>query len=336
MEQIFDIRATKSSIDKKNLVQGNGDIPYITRTDKNNGIDMLVCEQPKYQKDEGNVITIGLDTQTVFYQSVPFYTGQNIQILRHPMLNRYIASFLLIPLKNLMDKFNWGGNGATLTRLKRSKILLPIDSSGSPDWSFMELFMREVEHDILSSTLKYFNASQSINKCEMGGVIWKPIRLSKLFDYKKGNQTNMGDLQPGRVPLVSAKKFDNGYKSFVTSNSKSLYDGEVLSLNLDGDGGAGLAFYQPFTMALDSHVGSLTPKLKMNKYHLLFISMCVSKQQDMYGHGHSINESRVKGYRIMLPFNSSNEIDFEYMESYMKSLESKQLYSYLKHIAYLQ
>lgn len=169
LDELFDIKATKSSIDKKNLVKEAGTIPYITRTDKNNGIDMLVCEQPGYDMDEGNVITIGLDTQTAFYQSMPFYTGQNIQVLRHPALNRYVASFILIPIKNLMEKFNWGGNGATLSRLKRSKILLPVKEDNSPDWTFMENFMRNVENDILSSTLRYFKGLQSVNKCEMGG-----------------------------------------------------------------------------------------------------------------------------------------------------------------------
>ena len=155
----------------------------------------------------------------------------------------------------------------------------------------------------------------------------------KLFDFKKGNQNNMAELLPGNVPLISAKKFDNGYKGFITPNKKELYDGNIISLNLDGDGGAGLAFYQPFEMALDSHVGALKPKLPFNRYHLLFISMCISKQQEMYGHGHSINESRVRGYQIMLPFTTSGELDLDFMESFMKSIESKQIYSYLSHIS---
>lgn len=331
LDELFDIKATKSSIDKKNLVKGEGKIPYITRTDKNNGIDMFICEQPKYETDEGNVITIGLDTQTVFYQSVPFYTGQNIQVLRHPALNRYIASFILIPIKNLMEKFNWGGNGATLSRLKRSKILLPANDDNTPNWVFMENFMRDVEQDVLSATLTYFKGLQSIKKCELGGVIWKPLRLSKLFDYKKGNQNNMADLVPGMTPLVSAKKFDNGYKGFVTPNKKGTFEGNIITLNLDGDGGAGLAFYQPFEMALDSHVGALKPRLPFNRYHLLFISMCISKQQDMYGHGHSINESRLKGYRIILPFDENDNLFLDYKESIMRNIESRQIYSYLAH-----
>lgn len=62
LDEVFDIRATQSSIDKKNLVNIVGTIPYITRSDKNNGIDMFIGEQPKYKKDEGNVLTLNSAT----------------------------------------------------------------------------------------------------------------------------------------------------------------------------------------------------------------------------------------------------------------------------------
>jgi len=74
-EGIFQIKATKSGIDKNKLkVSENGKTPYITRSDMDNGINLFVSDEqmPKYKKDDGNVITIGLDTQTVFYQKKQF------------------------------------------------------------------------------------------------------------------------------------------------------------------------------------------------------------------------------------------------------------------------
>ncbi len=59
-------------------------------------------------------------------------------------------------LRNLMTKFNWGGNGATLTRLKRGKILLPIDSKGNPNYAFMESFMKNLEQKHLRKIIKYY------------------------------------------------------------------------------------------------------------------------------------------------------------------------------------
>ena len=105
---------------------------------------------------------------------------------------------------------------------------------------------------------------------------WKAILLSDIFDFDKGNQNNMGAMQNGNIPLVSAKKCDNGYKAFISENGKKLYDGHCITLNNDGDGGAGLAYYQPTKMALDSHVTALIPKFTMSKYTMLFIARSTS------------------------------------------------------------
>lgn len=148
----FSIESTQSGIDKNKLIVKEGGIPYITRSDNTNGIDMFVCTQSaKYKVDEGNVITIGLDTQTVFYQPTEFYTGQNIQIIRHKDLDRYNAQFLIVAIKKLVNKFSWGSYGATLSRLRKSKIYLPINEEGEIDFQFMSSFMKQIEKDILAT-----------------------------------------------------------------------------------------------------------------------------------------------------------------------------------------
>lgn len=89
-------------------------------------------------------MTIGLDTQTVSYQPVPFYTSQNIQVLRHPSLDEDNALVLVSCLREQMGKFSWGGNGATLGRLKATRIMVPVtvNDSGNEviDWEGMTLY----------------------------------------------------------------------------------------------------------------------------------------------------------------------------------------------------
>lgn len=165
-EGIFQIRATKSGIDKNKLkVSENGKTPYITRSDMDNGINLFVSDEqmPKYKKDDGNVITIGLDTQTVFYQKNSFWTGQNIQVLSNDNLNYWVAMFVIPLLKIQMKKFAWGSTGATLGRLNRTHIMLPVNSDGSPDWRFMEDFMKQIERDKIAAVLNYYNNSLNNN-----------------------------------------------------------------------------------------------------------------------------------------------------------------------------
>lgn len=167
-EELFDIQSTSSGIDRNKLINKKGVIPYLTRSEKNNGYDSFICQQSdKYKKDDANVITIGLDTQTVFYQPTEFYTGQNIQVLKCKELNREIALFLIPLIKRQMEKFNWGGNGATLTRLRRSKLLVPINEKEEPDFKFMESFIRVKEQELLNNYQSYI--SLRVSKLQWGG-----------------------------------------------------------------------------------------------------------------------------------------------------------------------
>ena len=136
-EGIFELRASKSGIDKNKLLDNaEENIPYITRTDMNNGLSGFVGEKQKhgFNIDPGNVISVGLDTQTAFYQKHCFYTGQNVQVISNEYINEYNGLFIAHLIKKQIQKLNWGGTGATLGRLERTKILLPVDKQGEPDY----------------------------------------------------------------------------------------------------------------------------------------------------------------------------------------------------------
>ena len=166
---------------------------------------------------------------------------------------------------------------------------------------------------------------KTIDMKDLKDRCWKDFLITDFFICEKGNQNNMAILEQGTIPLVSAKKCDNGYKGFVET-SKKVFPSHILTLNNDGDGGAGISYFQPYKMALDSHVTALIPKIELSRLQLLFISMCITKQSNRFGHGYSINNNRLRAFRIMLPINSiSNLPDWEFMENIMSEIEKKQL-----------
>lgn len=170
---------------------------------------------------------------------------------------------------------------------------------------------------------KMMEMENTQSKLTLDGREWRSFLLLDFFTFKKGNQNNMASLNSGNIPLVSAKKIDNGYKAFVSSNGKELYQANILTINNDGDGGAGLSYYQPYMMALDSHVTALVPRRPMNRHLLTFLSRCISIQHERFGNGYPLNEKRINKFRFMLPVCSDDVStpDWEFMEEYMKQTE---------------
>ncbi|MCQ2351516.1 MAG: restriction endonuclease subunit S [Paludibacteraceae bacterium] len=328
IEDIFFITATKSGIDKNKLTGEKGSTPYITRTDTNNGWDRFIGEQNRYAKDDGNVISIGLDTQTVFYQPIPFYTGQNIQVLQNKHINKYTAIFMVSLLKVQMLNFNWGGNGATLGRLKRTKIMLPVTANNEPDWAFMEEYMKNKEHQLLMQYQKYI--TQTIDSQQFTPPIssrqWRVFRIEDIFTIQRGKRLKNGDHITGKTPYASSSAMDNGIDDFI-SNTKNV---RIFAncLTIANSGSVGSAFYHPYSFVASDHVTKLENNL-MNKYVYLFIAQIVGKMGEKYSFNREINDDRIRRETIMLPTTSAGTPDYEYMAIYMKNIETRILQKYI-------
>lgn len=332
LDDLFKITSTSSGIDKCRLINLEGDMPYITRTDKNNGYELYVGTQDsKYKVDCGNVITIGLDTQTVFYQQHSFYTGQNIQILKSPHINKYTALFMIPMIKILMQKFNWGGNGATLTRLRRSRILLPVVKKGEPDYKFMEEYIKEREAKLKNQYKEHVKSLvDSLHEKVCTDKEWQDFSISKVFEIKAGKRLTKANMKAGNIPFIGATDSNNGITNFV-SNENASTDKGVLGVNYNGS--VVETFYHPYKCTFSDDVKRfLTKEVKGNKYIYLFLKNAILKQKCKYMYGYKFNENRMTKQRIMLPVNSKGEPDYKFMEDYMKYLEQKKLLEYLDYI----
>lgn len=161
---------------------------------------------------------------------------------------------------------------------------------------------------------------------------WGPASLSSLFTFERGKEKNMAALTSGDIALVSARNVNNGIKGFVDNPTKVIAGGNVLTLNNDGDGGAGLAYYQAIDFALDTHVTALHPKSEMTPESLIYMSASISKQHSIFGHGRSISLPRVNRIQSMLPVTESGEPDFVYMSEYVQAYRKVMLSKYRSYV----
>ena len=140
---VFDsLTASKAWYDKNKIQAGSGSYPYVSRSRLANGHESVVGRQD-LPPNAGNAITIGVDTQSVFYQPVPFYTSVKIQVLRHSRMTAASALVLVALLREQMMKFQWG-NGVSLDRLQATRIMVPVvvGASGEDvvDWDGMNAY----------------------------------------------------------------------------------------------------------------------------------------------------------------------------------------------------
>lgn len=157
---------------------------------------------------------------------------------------------------------------------------------------------------------------------------WAPFKISDLFQPARGTEKNMTSLQVGDVPLISARNCDNGVKTFASIPNERLHRGHAITLNNDGDGGAGLAYYQPMEFALDTHVTDLRPRDSsgnLSRYAMQFVAASISKQRTLFGHGRSISLKRLNLLRVMLPIDESSNLDWQFMEDYIREREAIQI-----------
>ena len=143
INNIFNISSSNGPI-KQTKVSGN--IPYITGSTFNNGIDDYITNDSNY-KEFNNTITIAKDgtcNGEAFYHPYKFIINSHALILdTKNKTNKYQKLFLITSLNKLSKKYSYG-MALSQTRLKAETIWLPVTDEGQPDYQFMEDYIKSI------------------------------------------------------------------------------------------------------------------------------------------------------------------------------------------------
>ena len=143
LNTLFDIYGVGAVNVETLLTQyGSGCFPYITRTEKNNGVSGFY----NYKMAPANVLTIETSLSGLcFYHEYEFSTGDHIAILKPKNfeLNKYIALFIISVWRKNAYKYDYG-RPAIIKNQKNTMIPLPALSNGLPDWRHMEEYVKNL------------------------------------------------------------------------------------------------------------------------------------------------------------------------------------------------
>jgi len=139
-KDLFEIKKGKR-LTKANM--SKGDTPFIGAIEFNNGWRQHINRSPIH---DGNTITVNYNGSVAeaFYQPVDFWASDDVNVLypRFPM-SKCTAMFLCCLIRAEKYRYSYGRKWH-LERMKESTIKLPVNSSGDPDWVFMENYIKSL------------------------------------------------------------------------------------------------------------------------------------------------------------------------------------------------
>lgn len=167
-------------------------------------------------------------------------------------------------------------------------------------------------------------------------ITWKVFEIGKIFtSLIRGNNKGLEVIGKGDgQSYIGAKYNNNGVTGFVDRQASNVkrFNGNAIVFVMTGEGSVGKALYKSeiFIPSNNVYVGYSN---HLNKYNAHMIVTIINKQEDKYNYGYIRNDIRLKRERILFPVNSKNEPDYEYMESYIKSLVVQKEQEYLEYIS---
>lgn len=312
-----------------------GEVVFIGRSSTNNGLqDFVEVNGKKIIK--GNCITISMVGEPrAFYQVYDFTCSQNILILRNDKyLNKNISLYLSSLIDNYLKSKGYGyGYPVGLKRVLRNKLLLPITSDGSPNWQFMEDYIKQ-EMKVQSSKV----ASYYENKLMKLGfelldydVEWKEFKVKDLFKVKPVKGKSITHYKEGKIPYITTSSVDNGLNNFIDAE-----DNISLKKCISIDPIGGKSFFHEYDFVGRGGAGSAINLLYNNaldKYSGLFIcKMLESSSFSKASYGVQLNGNRLKNLKLLLPIDKNGEPHWEYMSNFVKKLEKENIEKTLNHI----
>ena len=157
------------------------------------------------------------------------------------------------------------GNKLSSTDLPRTKIMLPIDKQGNPNWHFMEEYIKERENKQRNDLKEYYKSRLlDLVVCPevLTDVEWKEFFIEEVAEICSGKDIYERDRTIGNTPYITATANNNGIGYFVRNENKTM-ESNCISVNRNGS--VGYAFYHCYEALYGNDTRKLNPIIK-NKY----------------------------------------------------------------------
>ena len=315
-DEIFEIKKGKR-LTKADMI--DGDINYIGASDSNNGITAKISND-KYIHP-ANTITVSYNGSIAeaFYQPKYFWATDDVNVL-YPkfILTPEIALFLCTLIHKEKYRFNYGRKWDKEI-MQQSKIKLPVCINNTPDWKWIESYIKcsifpKLPQRTKSIWNNTFNKDAiSERKISLNTNNWNWFYLKEIFKMERGERLTKSNRDIGDIPLVTAGFRNEGVAGFISNENMKQYQNSV-TIDMFG-----FCFYREYVFCCDDNILVLSNN-ELNKYSGLFIASVIEIDKYKFQYGRQYRQKNCMQHKIKLPVTNKNVPDWVFMENYIKSL----------------
>jgi restriction endonuclease S subunit len=318
LDEIFSIRyGSQLDLNKCSLCDESniGGYNFINRTNKNCGVSARILEVNNKKPFEAGLITVAMGGSVLssFVQQEPFYTGQNVKVLKPKTLMPLIAKLYYCHCIEA-NKFRFSTFGRE-ANYSFDSLMVP-DHNELPDW----LENYKIDYSLLNTNTHRDNIPLDTEN-------WKKFTLKSLFIYKRGKGITKVEIDnyPGLIPCVQSGEINNGIIGFMNSELKndkkhSFVTAPFLSVARSGTSGCVNVQNEDSYLGDSTYALKLKDESKENIYRYLFLVVILNRERYRYTYGRKVSIEKYIETDISLPVNKNGEPDWQFMENYIKGL----------------
>ena len=281
-------------------------INYVSSTAENNGVSTVVEKLDQIDPHPSGVITVsvrGIVLET-FLQPKCFYTNPNVYTLTPKIdMTDQQKLFYCMCIKENKYKYSYGRPA----NKGLQDILIP-EVKEIPSW-------------INDSDMSKFNNTGdpklTIATPDLSVLQWESFLYEELFTIKKGKRLSKANMISGETPLVGLTCNNNGITDYV--EHEPMHKANTISINSNVE-----AFYHSYDYWASQDVNVLYPKVerfsRFNQYIALFLITIIKLEKHKYHYGRKWSFKRMEKSIISLPTTVQGNLDLDYMENYIKTL----------------
>lgn len=327
---LFEVQTSKKRFDANKVnVLKNGAYPYVVRMGSNNGQKGFIDENSSFL-NEGNTISFGQDTATMFYQEKPYFTGDKIKIFK-PKESRFSkenAQFFISTMEKAFSAFSWGSSSFNVSIIKSQSLILPIKNK-KIDFDFMEIFIAELEAERIAELEAYLSAAglkdyqltpeeqKVLADFQNYNFEWGEFKFKEIFDQiKQGRRLKKDDQLSGKIPFVMSGVTDTGVVNYI-SNPVARFPKNSITVDIFGN-----AFYRNYEYGAGDDTGAYWSKSKnYSKDIMLFFTSSINQAlSNKFDYGKKLRSSQSLNLKMKLP-SQNNQPDLSTMAMLISAIQ---------------